>query len=92
MAQQYGDEYAQEVKDFKSEREKLSKESGAKFDEKIVARLEKDQKEGRELVNRGLKTYTDDATLATLLRNTAPMLEQNRVQIEQTSRVVKKAG
>jgi putative membrane protein len=88
----YGGDYSRSVKDFDNERDRISRESGAKFDQKIVAQLDSSQKQGRDLVERGLKRYPDDAAMATLLRNTAPVLDKNRTEIENAKRTVKTEG
>jgi predicted outer membrane protein len=65
---------------YKKDIRELSAKSGADFDKAVLEQIQKDQKEARELVNKGLKEYSDDAALAVLLTRSAPLFQRQEEQ------------
>ncbi|MFL5346402.1 MAG: DUF4142 domain-containing protein [Hyalangium sp.] len=77
---QYDEKLDKQIENFKGQLRDLSAKSGSEFDKDFLAQIEKDQKTGTELTEKGLKEYSDDASLALLLGRNAPIFER---QLEQ---------
>jgi predicted outer membrane protein len=77
---QYDEKLDKQIKEFKESFGDLSAKSGSEFDKDFLDQIQKDQKLGTKLTEKGLKEYNDDASLALLLGRNASTFER---QLEQ---------
>lgn len=69
----YDEKLYKQEDEFRKQIRELSAMSGHVFDKAFVEQVEKDQKWGQELVEQGIKDYSDDGALAMLLGRSAPI-------------------
>jgi putative membrane protein len=74
---QYDEELDKKIEEFKSDLVGLAAKSGTEFDKAFLEQVRKDQERARELAEKGLKEYSDDASLALLLARSAPIYERH---------------
>ncbi|HVG64290.1 MAG TPA: DUF4142 domain-containing protein [Hyalangium sp.] len=72
---EYDEKIYKQKEEFRKQAQALSGMSGREFDKAFLAQVEKDQKRGQELVDQGLKEYSDDGALGLLLGRSAPIFE-----------------
>lgn len=80
--EKYDKKYDKQVKEFTEKRNELAGLSGREFDKAFLDQIKKDQEEGEKLLDKGLKEYSDDTSLALLLGRTSPVLSSHQQRAE----------
>lgn len=80
--EEYDKKFNKQVNQFLERRNELAGLSGREFDRAFLQQVKKDQERGEELVDKGLKEYRDDTSLALLLTRTSPVIQAQQQRLE----------
>ncbi|WP_395831225.1 DUF4142 domain-containing protein [Archangium violaceum] len=80
--EKYDKKFDKQVNQFLERRNELAGLSGREFDRAFLQQVKKDQERGEELIDKGLKEYRDDTSLALLLTRTSPVIQAQQQRIE----------
>lgn len=74
------EQQAKLTEQYKNDIQRLSAKTGMDFDKAFLEEIQGDQKKARELADKGLKDYSDDAALAVLLTRSIPVFQRQEDQ------------